>query len=403
VSSPPAWLETALLDASEWAPAEGIAGPERSSLLSAAEGEADDVAIRAAGEFCRPVGWLTTGFAAARVANDQGECREIRPAPLLRKAFRVEGAVARARLYASGLAYAHLTMNGARVGESVLDPAFTDYSRTVLYATHDVTPLVRSGENVVAAELGSGQFDNATRTWDWCWDRAQWRSTPRLILQLHLTYEDGTESTVVSDGSWRVNVDGPRRYDSYYLGETYDARREIPGWDRPAFDDSAWLPARVVTAPAGTLRAQAQEPIAVVAERPVAATSEPTPGVFVHDAGQNLTGWAVVRVEAPAGTALELFWESYRRHGDREALERTYPLMRRYLDGWVPRWTARDGDGFAHTLTAGLGDWVPPRSRRRRKSCRWLSRWSQRPGGRRWPPGWRRTSSAPAAATSSWA
>ncbi|HEY7511701.1 MAG TPA: family 78 glycoside hydrolase catalytic domain [Vicinamibacteria bacterium] len=556
-SAAPAVFETALLDPSEWT-ARWIAGPARGGVLSADEGEKDDAAIRADGEFCRPVQWLTSGFAARRVFNNQGECREIRPAPMLRKAFRLAKPVARARLYASGLAYAHLTVNGERVGASVLDPGFTDYSRTVLYTTHDVTRLLRSGQNVVAAELGSGQFDSAARTWDWGWDQAEWRATPQMILQLHVIHTDGSEQTVASDASWKASVDGPRRYDSYYLGETYDARREIAGWNAPGFDDAAWMRVRVVEPPAGVLRAQAHEPIAVVSERPVASRAEPAPGVFVHDVGQNLTGWAVVSVQAPAGTPVELFyseklgpdgkastagndlvfgqlqtdyyvargggtetwtprftykgfqylqvsapggaalpggvrvtveriqqvrsalartsefetdqptlnrihrntvwavqnnlhgvitdtpvyeknawtgdaqltagtasllfdterlyrklfqdmrdaqsdegevpllapsnqnygyvgkpafkpldccgatpawdafwfvipWEAYRRYGDRDALERTYPVMRRYLDDWVPRWTGRDGDTYAHTLTAGLGDWVPPR------------------------------------------
>ena len=555
-SSPATWFETSLLDRSQWK-ADWIAGPERGGILSQAEGEADDAGIRAAGEFCRPVRWLTTGFAAKRVPNNQGECRELRPAPMLRKAFVVTRRVASARMYASGLGYAHLAINGAPVSENVLEPGFTDYSRTVLYVTHDVTRLLREGENVVSAELGSGQYDSATRTWDWSWDRAEWRGTPRLILQLHVRYEDGTETLITSDGSWRVSADGPRRYDSYYLGETYDARREIAGWDRPGFDASRWAAARVLTAPAGTLRAQAHEPIAVVSERPPGTRSEAAPGVVVYDVGQNLTGWAALRVEAPAGTAIELFyseklgadgrastagndlvfgqlqtdyyvargrggetweprfsykgfqylqvsapnggplpdgtvvtverirqvrsalsrtssfesdqptlnrihqntawaiqnnlhgivtdtpvyernawtgdaqltsgtasllfdterlyrkvfqdmldaqtvqgevpllapsnehygyvgkpafkpveccgatpawdafwfvipWESYRRHGDRRALEATYPAMRKYLDSWAPQWTGKDGDRYAHTLTAGLGDWVPP-------------------------------------------
>jgi alpha-L-rhamnosidase len=54
-------------------------------------------------------------------------------------------------------------------------------------------------------------------------------------------------------------------------------------------------------------------------------------------------------------------WESFLRYGDKRVLERTYPAMRRYLDDWIPRWADKDGDGFSHTLTSGLGDWVPPR------------------------------------------
>jgi alpha-L-rhamnosidase len=550
------WFETAYLSAAEWR-GQWIAGPERASVGSAAEGEADDAEVRTAGEFCRPVGWLTSGFAAARNKNDQGECRELRPAPMLRKSFTLDKPVRSARVYASGLAYDALRVNGSAASDSVLDPGFTDYSKTVLYTTHDVTALLRQGENVIASVLGSGHFDDATRTWDWGWEKAQWRGVPRLRLDLHVTYADGSETLVRSDESWKVSVDGPTRYDSYYLGETYDARREIAGWDRPGFDDSRWAAARVVEAPAGTLRAQMQEPIRVVDKRVPGTRSEPSPGVFVYDIGQNLTGWAAIRVNAPAGTAIEVFyseklgaegrastagndlvfgqlqtdyyvakgagderftprfsykgfqyvqlsgprgeplpagasasverieqvrtglaatgsfesssetlnhihrntawavqnnmhgiitdtpvyeknawtgdaaltagaasllfdterlyrkmfqdmrdaqtaegelsllapsnrnygyvgkpafkpeaccgatpawdafwfvlpWESERRHGDRDALAASFPAMKKYLDEWIPRWTGKDGDAYAQTLTSGLGDWVPP-------------------------------------------
>ena len=552
----PEWFETALLDVGEWR-GRWIAGPERKGVLTEVEGEADDEVIRGAGEFCRPVGWLVGTWSAPLVRNNQGECRELRPAPLLRKSFQISKPVARARVYSSGLAYNRLTVNGRPASGGVLDPAFTDYGRTVLYTTQDVTALVRQGENVIASELGSGHYDDATRTWDWGWEQAGWRARPRLRLDLYVTYRDGTEQSVSSDGSWKVSVEGPTRYDSYYLGETYDARREVAGWERPGFDDASWEAARVVDAPAGALRAQTHEPVRVVGVRTPGRRTEPAPGVIVYDVGQNLTGWAEVRVNAPAGRAVEIFyseklgadgrastkgndlvfgqlqtdyyvargaggevwaprfsykgfqyvqlsgprgeplppdvtaevgrvrqvrsglartsdfessngtlnrihgntawavqnnlhgiitdtpvyeknawtgdaaltagaasllfdterlyrkmfqdmldaqtaqgevpllapgnenygyvgkpafkpveccgatpawdafwfvipWESWMRYGDRRALEKTYPAMRKYLDEWVPRWTDKDGDRFAHTLTAGLGDWVPP-------------------------------------------
>ena len=554
----PSWFETALFDADEWK-GQWLAGPERKGVLTEAEGKADDKAIRKAGEFCRPVSWLKGTWSAPLVRNNQGECRELRPAPLLRKSFQISKPVARARVYSSGLAYNHLTVNGQAASESVLDPGFTDYSRTVLYTTQDVTALLRQGENVVASELGSGHYDDATRTWDWGWEQAEWRARPRLRLDLYVTYADGTEQVVSSDDSWKVSTAGPTRYDSYYLGETYDARREIAGWNQPGFDVASWEAARVVSAPAGVLRAQTHEPIRVVDVRPPGKRSEPVRGVVVYDIGQNLTGWAEVRVKAPAGTAVEIFyseklgtdgragtagndlvfgqlqtdyyvtrgageevwtprfsykgfqyvqlsgpngrplpkdvtvavervqqirtglartsdfqasndtlsrihvntawaiqnnlhgiitdtpvyeknawtgdasltagtasllfdterlyrkmfqdmldaqaetgevpllapsnenygyrgkpeyfkradccgaapawdafwfvipWESWMRYGDRRALEKTYPSMRKYLDEWIPRWTNKDGDEFNYTLTSGLGDWVAPK------------------------------------------
>lgn len=223
--SRPAWFETAFFRATDWR-GHWIAGPERQvTPLAIADGTADDDAIRKAGEFCRPVRWLTSGFAARLVPNNQGECREVRPAPMLRKTFRVTKPVVRARVHATGLAYNDLWINGSPASARLLDPGFTDYAETVLYTTDDVTSLLRQGDNVIASMLGSGQYDNAARIWDWSWDQTEWRSTPRLRLDLYISYADGTEDVVASDGTWRVSTAGPIRYDNYYFGETYDARR----------------------------------------------------------------------------------------------------------------------------------------------------------------------------------
>jgi len=97
---------------------------------------------------------------------------------------------------------------------------------------------------------------------------------------------------VSSDDSWRVSTAGPVRYDSYYLGETYDARREIRGWDQPGFDSAAWAAAREVKPQAGALRAESQEPARIVGVRQPGKRTEPVPGLIVYDIGQNLTGWA---------------------------------------------------------------------------------------------------------------
>ena len=88
--------------------------------------------------------------------------------------------------------------DGAPASDAVLDPGFTNYARTVLYTTHDVTALLRQGENVIATELGSGQFDDQARTWDWGWHLAEWRATPRLRLDLYVTYADGTTDTTTT-------------------------------------------------------------------------------------------------------------------------------------------------------------------------------------------------------------
>jgi alpha-L-rhamnosidase len=119
-SALPARFETAYLDASEWKGA-WIAGPVRTDVRTPAAGAADDAAIRAAQDFCRPPAWIK-GFAADRFPNDQGECRELRPAPMLRRAFQVTKPVARARIYSSGLAYRALQLNSAPVSDRCARP-----------------------------------------------------------------------------------------------------------------------------------------------------------------------------------------------------------------------------------------------------------------------------------------
>ncbi len=262
-------------------------------------------------DFCRPPG--------ARGSAGLGACREVRPVPMLRKAFEVDpvsrhGAVTAARVYAAGLAYDNMTINGDQSSDRRLDPGFTNYAKTVLYTTQDVTSLVRQAavrpaENVIATELGSGQFDDETTSGDWGWETAEWRATPRLRLNLYIRYADGTEQRVSSDASWKVSTDGPTRYDSYYLGETYDARKAIPGWNRPGFDDASWRAVRVVDGPAGTLRAEREEPTRVVATWPAGIETRPRPGVFVYDTGQQRAGWATISVAgAPAGTPIQIFY-----------------------------------------------------------------------------------------------
>ena len=241
-----------------------IAGPERrTTRLTPEEGLADDAAIRAAGEFCRP-----PMFPTNNVPNNEGECRQIRPAPRLRRSFEVTKPVARARIYTSGLAYNDLSLNGTRTGGSVLDPGFTDYSRTVLYTTHDVTRLLRRGENVLASELGSGQFDNATRTWDWGWDIAEWRATPRLRLDLWITYTDGSEQLVELR---RLLAREHRRARSATTattsGRPTTRGARSPGWNRPGFDAAAGRPRGRSTRRPGHSAPSAQEPIRVVGER----------------------------------------------------------------------------------------------------------------------------------------
>ena len=218
--------------------------------------------------------------------------------------FFVKKEVRSARAYVAGLGYHELHLNGAKVGDHVLDPGYTDYSKRVLYVTHDVTAQLRRGKNTVGAIVGNG-----------------WYGMPKLLLQLEITYADGSRETVVTGGrqasesghSWRV-TNGPILANSIYDGETYDARLEKPGWASPdgntlqkTQDRSAiWIGAVAVEAPGGRLVSQYNEPIKLIDTFAPAGVAEPKPGVFVFDTGQNLAGWAELRVEGPRGTQVTL-------------------------------------------------------------------------------------------------
>ena len=320
---PTAWaaaarFETAL-GARPWQ-AQWIAGPARgtpgpvNSLMSA-------LALVTENEFCRPVGvpgalaLSNQNHLVEYLTNFPGACRAARPAPLLRRSFAVTKPLRAARLYLSGLAYADAQLNGQPLGEgAVLDPGYTDYAKTVLYRSYDVTAALQSGENVLGVELGSGFYDYDV-VGEWAWTLADWRGEPRLIAELHLDYADGSRELIPSDERWQT-LAGPTRYDNINIGETYDARKAVAGWAKPGFDAGGWAAARPVTAPLGQLTAQTHEPIAVIGEKTAIAVTEPLPGVRIYDLGEQMTGWAEIEIEAAAGTAVSMtYGEAISRTG----------------------------------------------------------------------------------------
>jgi alpha-L-rhamnosidase len=219
---------------------------------------------------------------------------EEHPAPLLRKEFTLSGQVRRARAYVSGLGYYELRLNGAKVGEQVLDPGWTTYSKRVLYATHDVTALLRRGRNALGLILGRWNLRETLTT-----------GRPRGILHLEIEYADGSRETVVTDETWRTAL-GPIVRNDLYLGEVYDARRERPGWDAPGFDDSGWSRATVAREPIGPLQAQFLPPVRVTRTLKALRVTAPQPGVHIVDFGQNFAGWVTLKARGPAGTRVRL-------------------------------------------------------------------------------------------------
>jgi alpha-L-rhamnosidase len=224
------------------------------------------------------------------------------PAPLLRRTFTLHGQIKQARAYVCGLGYYELHINGRRIGDHLLDPAYTRFDKRILYVTHDVTEALRRGKNAIGVMLGNGWYNVQTlAVWDF--HQAPWRAAPKLLLQLRVEYHDGYTETLVTDRQWKAST-GPVVFNSIYGGETYDARLEKPGWDTPDFNDSVWAAAQVVEPPGGKLVAQVMPPIKADQVLKPVKLNEPKPGVFVFDLGQNLAGFAELSVRSKAGTSV---------------------------------------------------------------------------------------------------
>jgi alpha-L-rhamnosidase len=284
------------------------------------------------------------------------------PAPLFRRSFRLARPPACARVYICGLGYYELRLNGAKVGDHVLDPAFTRYDRRALYVTYDVTSQLKKGENALGVILGNGWYNMHTRA-VWDFDKAPWRDRPVLRCQLEVTFDDGSREIVASDATWRVST-GPIVFDSIRNGETYDARREKSGWDAADYDDSDWAAAQIDDGPKGVLTAQMMPPIKVNKTLKMARLTEPKPGVYVFDTGQNMAGWARLRVSGPAGTQVVLkYGERLNTDGTVDQREigqhiksgkpqtDTYILKGEGTEVWEPRFVYH---GFQYVEVTGL-------------------------------------------------
>lgn len=209
----------------------------------------------------------------------------------LRKEFALKERASLAMIFISGLGHYELHLNGERVGTSVLDPGWTDYAKRALYASHDVTPLVR-GQNAVGVILGNGRhikgygFDG-----------------PKLACRIEVEYESGDRAIFFADEGWKTSH-GPLQENGLYHGERYDARLSLDGWDRPGFDDRNWGKAGTVSGP--SLVSQMMPPVRVNERlRPKSVSHLPS-GAFIFDFGQNFSGWVRLKVEGPKGTEVRL-------------------------------------------------------------------------------------------------
>ncbi|NLZ03614.1 MAG: family 78 glycoside hydrolase catalytic domain [Phycisphaerae bacterium] len=256
-----------------------------------------------------PTDWMTPDFdagawehAAVAAAYGAGPWGEIKldsaqlflpPAQLLRKRFVLEKPVKRATVYASALGDYRLYLNGRQVGDAYFTPGWTDYRIRVYYNTFDVTKQLQKGFNAMGAMLADGWYGGYI---GWYHVRDHYGTHPRFAAQLVVEHTDGSVKVVTTDGSWKATT-GPILEGDFLMGETYDARKEIPDWSGPELDESQWSGVDVTDRVAPKLESHPGVLVRRFGEIKPVAMTEPSPGAFVFDMGTNFAGFARLTVE----------------------------------------------------------------------------------------------------------
>ncbi len=222
--------------------------------------------------------------------NVAGRIKEVH-ALYLRKDFSTLKKIKSAKAYICGLGYYELRINGKKVGNRILEPAQTDYNRLALYSTYDVSDVLLK-ENAIGVILGNGR----------CIELFGY-NFPKLIVQINIHYSDNSKEIICSDNSWKIS-NGPIKENGIYFGEIYDARNEMPGWDKTGFDDKKWNNA--ITVEGYNLSSQMMCPIQITKSIEPQEIFSPEPGLYIIDFKQNFTGFVKMKVRGPRSSKVKL-------------------------------------------------------------------------------------------------
>jgi len=269
VWSEPAWFETSMLEEGDWS-----------------------------------AKWISDG--SKNPDKDEDYFKDDRM-PLFRREFSATKSIVSARLYISGVGYYEAYLNGKKVSDHVLDPGWTTYKKQVLYAVHDITPLLRKGQNVAGVMLGNGWWNPLPIKLFGRWDLRNYQETgrPCLKAEIRITYIDRSVDVIPTDALW-TTAPGPVVHNNVYLGEHYDARLERDGWNTLKTNKKGWTSAVEVPGPSGRLSAQMQPAIKITKVVQPVRITQPRPDTFIVDMGQNFAGVVRIRVKGPAGRKVTL-------------------------------------------------------------------------------------------------
>jgi len=256
---------------------------------------------------------------------------EDNPSPLFRRDFMATRKIKKAVMYVSGLGYYEAFLNGKKVGNKLLEPGWTNYSKRILYSTYNVTAYLTEGNNCIGMVLGNGWYNPLPLT---MWGRRNIRESltvgePKFIMQLNIEYSDGTKDQIVSDDAWKVTA-GPIIQNNIYLGEKYDARKEIPGWSKAGLNTGNWRPVKNAVEPSGKLCSEQVPPI-VAGDTILPISIKKIAGKkFIVDFGRNFSGIIRLQAKGAAGTLINLsYGELLYRNGALNVMTSTAGQIKR--------------------------------------------------------------------------
>jgi alpha-L-rhamnosidase len=225
------------------------------------------------------------------------------PALLFRKEFISNKKISSATVFITTHGMYNAFVNGHKMGDAFLTPGWTSYNKRLQYQVYDVTKFIDNGKNVIGVHIGSGWYRTSLA---WNNNKNIYGKKIGLLAQLEIRYTDGSSEMIFSDGTWKTSDQGPIRSSEIYNGETYDARKEMNGWDKPGYDDRDWRKVTENEYPKNILTATYNEPVRMHETfQPVRVFKTPK-GEQVVDFGQNLVGWESIMIKGKSGDTITL-------------------------------------------------------------------------------------------------
>ena len=224
------------------------------------------------------------------------------PVDCFKKEFSAHN-VAKARLYITACGLYEALVNGKRVGDFVLAPGHTDYTKRIQLQTYDVTELLGNGENIITVELADGWYRGSCGAWGL---RNQYGTQTKLYAQLEVTDKSGNKAVIGSDKTWAWSNDGNIRFADNKDGEIIEA------WRTPSYGGFA-KEAKCDVTPVSSNNVPVTEHERFSVQKVITTPG----GAKVLDFGQNIAGYISFAVNAKKGQKIKLhFGEMFDENGE---------------------------------------------------------------------------------------